>query len=138
MLRDTTSTASPSEGILRLFEDDAPLPCSLERYLKRIVKYGETSPCNVVIALIYLERVKRNCPSLKITPYNAKCLVLIAIMIATKFADDSHYNNRYWAQIGELELAEMNHLELAFLAMLNMSCFVHREEYDAFIIDAML
>jgi len=131
----SASMPAPEEapsGIMKLFEG-ADLPCSPERYMLRMVKYGETSPCNVVVALIYLNRLRSQHPMLALTPSNAQRLMLVAVMTATKFLDDEHYSNKYWAKIGELSLKEMNRLELAFLTMLDMSCQVLRDEYDAFV-----
>ena len=45
-------------------------------------------------------------------------------MVAAKFADDFFYKNEYYAKIGGITKAEMNHLEMAVLGHLNYNLFI--------------
>jgi len=120
-----------SDG-LAVFEGEQ-LACTVERYVKRIIKYSHTSECNVIIAFLYLERIRNDHCELELTPFNLQRLLLCACMIAAKMFDDIYYTNRHWAEIGELTCEEMNNLELKFLAALDFKCHVQREEYNEFV-----
>ncbi len=96
---------------LSAFEGPA-LCCTAERYIKRIMKYGGSSPCNVIIGLMFLHRIQGAFPLLDLTPKNAQRLLLTAIMVACKVYDDIYYSNKYWGLIGELSASEMRLLEI--------------------------
>mmetsp|Transcript_13290 Transcript_13290/g.32013 ORF Transcript_13290/g.32013 Transcript_13290/m.32013 type:complete len:539 (-) Transcript_13290:1100-2716(-) len=122
----------PEGGCLDAF-NGTRLSCTIERYVTRILKYAQCSECNIVVAFLYLERIKRDYPQLDLSPTNLQRLLLVACMIASKFFDDIYYSNKHWAEIGELTLAEVNQLEFIFLGCLDFNCAVQREEYDNFV-----
>jgi hypothetical protein len=107
---DLASLAEHAE-ILSPFEG-SPLCCPVERYVKRMMKYGGCSPCNVVIGLMYLHRIQKRYPIVNLSPTNVQRLLLTAVMVACKVFDDIYYSNKYWGMIGELDVAEMRELEL--------------------------
>jgi hypothetical protein len=108
----TSEDVAEQAEALAIFEGPS-LCCSCERYVRRMIKYGGCSPCNVVIGLLYLHRIQRSmCPILELTPSNAQRLLLTAVMVASKVHDDIYYSNKYWGMIGELTAAEMRELEL--------------------------
>jgi hypothetical protein len=76
------------------------------------MKYGGCSACNVIIGIMYLQRIQRTCPLLELSPTNVQRLLLTAVMIACKVFDDIYYSNKYWGMIGELTAAEMRTLEI--------------------------
>jgi len=128
----TSSTETATEGSgLEVF-DGRLLGCTVDRYVKRMLKYADCSACNLVIGFLYLERIKREYPDLQLTPYNLQRLLLCACMVACKMFDDIYYSNRHWAELGEIEVAEMNNLELKFLGHLNFNCQVQTDEYYKF------
>jgi len=120
-----------AEG-LAVFEGEE-LTCTVDRYVRRIIKYSRCSECNVVIGCLYLERIKKEHPELELTPFNLQRLMLCACMVAAKVFDDVYYNNRHWAEIGELGVKETNDIELKFLSALDFNCHVKREEYNEFV-----
>jgi hypothetical protein len=92
------------------------LCCTAERYVRRMLKYGGCSPCNVVIGLMYLHRIQLStCPILELTRSNAQRLLLTAVMVACKVHDDVYFSNKYWGMIGELTSANMRELELRYV-----------------------
>jgi hypothetical protein len=118
---------------LALFEGK-PLCCTVDRYLRRIIKYSGCSTCNIYIALMFIQRIRRStCPAICLSQTNAQRMLLTAIMVASKMYDDIYYSNKHWGLIGELGAAEMKALELCFLSLLNFDCMVQREEYESFL-----
>jgi len=131
--RSSMPAAEAGEGMgLDVFEGRR-LGCSVKRYVKRILKYGRGSVCNLVIAFLFLERIKRLYDHMELTPHNLQRLLLTASMVACKMYDDVYYSNKHWAEIGELTSNEMQNLELKFLGLLNFNCRVQPEEYQQFV-----
>ena len=116
-----------------LFEGAHPCPLSASEYVKRILKYTRCSACNLVVGLIYLQRLKDSDPDGKqtvLSSFNIQRLLLTALMLASKFLDEPHCSNKQWALVGDLSVKEMNSLEWEMLWRLKFSLNVSREEYD--------
>ena len=115
------------------FEAGKACPLKASAYLKRIMKYGGCSPCCVVVGLMYLQRLKQRMPSVCLTSGNMQRLLLTSVMVAAMFLDDLYYSNKHWAQIGGLDLKELNKLELKLLFQLEFSVGITREEYQEYL-----
>ncbi|XP_061348524.1 cyclin-P3-1 [Gastrolobium bilobum] len=101
---------------------------SVTHYMERIYKYSRCSPCCFVIAQIYMDRYFHKMGGY-LTSFNAHRLVLTSVVVAAKFADDVHYSNAYYAQVGGVSTAEMNSMELEFLFNLEFRLFVTTEVF---------
>ena len=124
------------------FEGMQDCPLRPSAYISRMLKYSACSPCNLVIALIYLERLeravrtdklstrRRDITTLRLTSRNAQRLLLTAVMLACKFFDELVVSNKQWSLIGDLKASEMHELEMDMLWTLKFSLHVTREEYD--------
>jgi len=121
--------ANPTLGS---FDGDV-LDRTVESYSDRMLRYVNCSVCNVTIGLLYLERIKRDYPDLEISSTNLQRLLLVSVMVATKMFDDVNASNKEWAEVGELDVAEVNMLELKLLGLLNFNTNVSREEYEGFV-----
>jgi hypothetical protein len=102
-------------------------------YLMRMIRYGKCSECCVIVALIYMTRLKKRHTSVCITSCNMQRLLLVAVMVAHKYLDDIYFSNEHWAEIGGISNKELNQLELLFLFHLRFSCNVTRESYDEYL-----
>ena len=98
-------------------------------YLKRISLYSEASPSCLITSLIYLERAQHLCPPLRLTSRTLQRLLLVAVMTATKYLEDTCCLNSRWAEIGGLSVKELNALEREFLSCLQYRLVVHPAEY---------
>eukprot|EP00002_Diphylleia_rotans_P020880 TRINITY_DN405_c0_g3_i4.p1 TRINITY_DN405_c0_g3~~TRINITY_DN405_c0_g3_i4.p1 ORF type:complete len:443 (-),score=78.63 TRINITY_DN405_c0_g3_i4:1740-3068(-) len=99
----------------------------VKRYLQRIAKYAPGSKSCYILSLIYLDRLSKIDPGFIICSNNIHRLLITSIMIATKFYDDQYFNNRYYAQVGGLPVAELNRLETDFLFRMQFSLHVDTE-----------
>ena len=116
-----------------LFERSHPCPLCPSEYVQRILKYTRCSPCNLIVGLIYLQRLKdldTDGKCTRLTSYNIQRLLLTALMLASKFLDEPHASNKQWALVGDLSVQEMNSLELEMLWLLKFSLNISRDEYD--------
>lgn len=105
-------------------------PFPLESYVQRLVQYSRCSDAAFIAAMVFIRRVQQSHPSLKVTNYSVHRLFITAVVIATKYLDDEIYSNNYYAQVGGLELKEMNELELDMLHLLNFDCSVELGTYS--------
>ena len=88
-------------GVLPCFESADAISCKLSYYVGRMVRYTNISPCNLMVGLIYLQRINTlSGGGLRLTPYNCQRLLLVASMLASKFYDDYFASNKCWAQVG--------------------------------------
>lgn len=65
-------------------------------YAQRILKYGGLSESCFIAAIIYIERLKKTDSSMCLTSNNMQRLLLVPIMLASKFLDDSYCSNKWW------------------------------------------
>jgi len=124
---------------LPLFESDETCPLCPSAYIQRILKYTACSPCNLVVALVYLQRLKdlesdpdtatSSSQRLRLTSNNLQRLLLTSLMLASKFLDEPFVSNKQWALVGDLTTREINALELEMLWSLKFSVNISREEY---------
>lgn len=112
-------------------------------YLARLVHYLSAwrreqtgHACDVglrslLIAIIYADRIHQMHPRARVSTFNMHRIILTGMLVATKFTEDSRVSNRFWSQVGGIELAELNQLEFQFCALLKFDLFVHPDEYES-------
>jgi hypothetical protein len=98
-------------------------------YLKRMSLHCAASPCSMIAAFIYLERLSQLRSSLRLTSKTMQRLLLVAVMTGAKYLEDECCLNTRWAATGELSLQEINMLELEFLFGIEFELSVYPEEY---------
>ena len=98
----------------------------------RISRNACVSPCSLVLALLYLERLKDCNPEYlqRVAPSE---LFLVSLMVASKFLNDEGEEgevfNFEWAQSGDLSIMEMNQLEKDFLNAIDWTVFVSNQDF---------
>jgi hypothetical protein len=88
-------TDSQQKRPLGIFEGPQP-SFTASYYIKRIAEYSGAGPYSLVTALVYLERLQRACPDLRITSGCMQRLLLVAVMVAEKYLEDDPRNNAIW------------------------------------------
>lgn len=112
--------------------------CSLDRLhvdeAAEISRNTCVSPCSLVLALLYLERLK-TCNSEYVEKVAPSDLFLVSMMVASKFLNDDGEEdevfNDEWATSGGLDLKYMNRLEKEFLNAINWEVYVSEETFRA-------
>ena len=59
-------------------------------------------------------------------------MLIVSIVLAIKFYDDSFFNNTFYALIGGISTKELNYLEMEFLKEINFSLLVSCEDYQKY------
>eukprot|EP00249_Psilotum_nudum_P004495 c18011_g2_i1 orf=248-934(-) len=134
VLRNENQIFSPSKNLknqrFTVFHGRRPPSISIGKYLERIFKYANCSPSCFVVACIYLERLQHQQAGLPITALTVHRLLITSIMIATKFLEDTHYNNAYYAKVGGVMVLEMNRMELEFLFRMGFQLHVTVHDFN--------
>merc|ERR1711990_20431 len=90
-------------------------------------------PNSLVLALLYLERLRRRNPDY-LTTVSSADLFLVSLMVASKFLHDDGEEdevfNDEWATSGGMEKKELNELELNFLTAIDWRIYVSLDEYE--------
>ncbi|XP_033205332.1 protein CNPPD1 [Bombus vancouverensis nearcticus] len=98
----------------------------------RISRNACVSPCSLVLALLYLERLK-DCNPEYLQQVAPSELFLVSLMVASKFlndeGEDDEVFNAEWALSGDLTILQINQLEKDFLKAIDWTVFVHNQEF---------
>lgn len=114
-----------------MLEFDSPFQpaISVREYMDRISTYLHCTFECYVLAFALLERLEM-CSSVQLSPTNIHRFMLISTRVASKYLDDQHYQNSYYAKIGGVAVDEFNHLELAFLYALAFRLYVSEDQFQ--------
>ena len=86
----------------------------------------------MILANIYIDRLLHN-RHFTITSLNVRHLLLAALLVATKFIDDSYPSNGVFADAGLVSLDELNRMERVFLASIGYSLFVNSSQFMTYL-----
>jgi hypothetical protein len=103
---------------------------------KRLRRYFNCSHSCFVTALMYIDQIltktKKASPEDRVVldTLTIHRLVLVSLVLAVKYHEDSHYSQAYYAQVGGVSLAELNSLERLFVNIVDWDLDV---SYDRFV-----
>lgn len=110
-----------------VFHAVSPPGIGLDAYLSRLACYSYASSSALLVAFVLLKRVVRS--GVEFGELTAHRLLLSAMTVAAKSQDDVYYSNAHYARVGGVGLAELNGLEMAFLAVLEWRVVVTPDEF---------
>ncbi|KAH0359497.1 hypothetical protein KCU65_g9930, partial [Aureobasidium melanogenum] len=83
----------------------------------------------IILALLFVYRLKKLNPSVKGEPGSEHRLLTVALMLGTKFLDDNTYTNKMWAEVSGISVAEVHIMEVEFLSNMKYALFTPAEEW---------
>jgi hypothetical protein len=103
-------------------------------YASAVSEKACISPCSIVLAIIYMERLRKKNP--EYLKSSSPCdLFLVSLLVASKYlfddGEDEEVVNCEWAASGSLELKQLNKLELEFLTELEWDLHVDPAHFMA-------
>ena len=104
---------------------------SVNNYMVRIAKYMKIEDSTLILALIYIDRITRK-RKIFVNEYNVYRLFFMSVVVATKYNEDKHYSNTYYAKIGGVELEQLNQMECEFVMGINFDLFVEAKVFDKY------
>ncbi|XP_060810905.1 protein CNPPD1 [Amyelois transitella] len=99
-----------------------------------IARQACVSPCALVLAILYLERLNACNPDYLMTTAPAD-LFLVSLMVGNKFLQDDGEDDEVicseWAASGGLELRQLKKLEVEFLNAIDWNIFVSEKSFES-------
>lgn len=136
---NSSRPSAPSPSVapsLAKFQSSYAPTISIHSYLSRIQKYANLTPAVYTTTLIYIDRLIE-ATNLSLTPLNIHRLLLVAVVVATKFLQDDYYKNCYYAKLGGITTAELNSLEICFLSLISFNLYVSPAAFDKYTSELM-
>ncbi|KAG8202035.1 hypothetical protein JTE90_010404 [Oedothorax gibbosus] len=100
-------------------------------YVSAASKAARISPCAMIIAMIYLERLKlANSEYLEVV--SPPGLFVVSMLVASKFLfedEEDIATNQLWAEALNFDIKDLNTLEREFLSAIDWKIFVDSSEY---------
>ncbi len=87
----------------------------------------------VILALLYIYRLKKANPTVKGRPGSEYRLLTVALMLGNKFLDDNTYTNKTWADVSGISVNEIHVMEVEFLSNMRYSLLVSSEEWEQWL-----
>nr|SVE77005.1 EOG090X069C [Daphnia lumholtzi]SVE77603.1 EOG090X069C [Daphnia lumholtzi]SVE78231.1 EOG090X069C [Daphnia lumholtzi]SVE78860.1 EOG090X069C [Daphnia lumholtzi] len=101
-------------------------------YAAELSREACLSPCSLVVALIYLERLCQSNPNFVSSIPSSK-LFLVSVMVASKFLNDEGEEdeviNSEWANSAHIDLSNLNQIERQFLQAIEWRLFVDDQDF---------
>lgn len=113
-----------------------PPNIALSDYVRRLTyaldKWGGEDTYGVralIMSLVYIERIYSLYPSARLSGKTVHKVLLLSMLTATKISEDKRISHRFWAEVGGIELKELNSLEWEFCKLLCFDFHIPRSEF---------
>lgn len=126
---DCTSRGNP----LSCFHVAHAPKASIHDYLMRLATHFRCSRECFVLSFVYIDRIAKRNPSLRVSSLSVHKLLLTSVVIAVKFLDDMYASNRDYARIGGIKTKELNSLEAQFLGLVGWRLHVAPTELEQYL-----
>lgn len=83
----------------------------------------------ILLALLFVYRLKKLNPSVKGKPGSEFRLLTVALMLGNKFLDDNTYTNKTWAEVSGISVAEVHIMEVEFLSNMKYGLYTSAAEW---------
>lgn len=126
--------SSPVADIaVELLQKAAPSPIHRlqKKYVSHVSREACISPCSMMLALVYIERVRHRNPEY-LQQISSSDLFLISMMVASKYlydeGEEEEVFNDEWGAAGKVDVQTMNTLEMNFLSAIDWSLYTDPKE----------
>jgi len=107
------------------------VPFSVEAYVKRILHYAPCERETFLAALVYMDRLSRDC-GFVFNSLNIHRSLITSLLIAAKYLEENPMDNVYFATVGCVTPKELMEMELTFLGLLDYNVAVTEVEYSLY------
>ncbi|OJJ49819.1 hypothetical protein ASPZODRAFT_57861 [Penicilliopsis zonata CBS 506.65] len=102
-----------------------------QKWVTTILSTTQVSQNVILLALLFVYRLKKFNPGVKGKKGSEFRLMTIALMLGNKFLDDNTYTNKTWAEVSGISVQEIHVMEVEFLSNVRYNLFVSKEEWSA-------
>lgn len=125
LAEDPSSTALSPQP---LFADALPTT-GFRKWVTTILSTTQVAQNVILLALLFIYRLKKQNPSVKGKPGSEYRLLTVALMLGNKFLDDNTYTNKTWAEVSGISVAEVHIMEVEFLSNMKYALFTSAAEW---------
>jgi len=101
-----------------------------QKWVATIFTTTQVSPNVILLALLFVYRLKKFNPGVRGKKGSEFRLMTIALMMGNKFLDDNTYTNKTWAEVSGISVQEIHIMEVEFLSNVRYNLFVSKEEWE--------
>lgn len=128
-LERAESSATYNYPLQSLAQDAIPTT-GFRKWVTTILSTTQVAQNVIILALLFVYRLKKQNPSVKGKPGSEYRLLTVALMLGNKFLDDNTYTNKTWAEVSGISVAEVHIMEVEFLSNMKYNLFTSAEEWD--------
>ncbi|RFU28820.1 hypothetical protein B7463_g7529, partial [Scytalidium lignicola] len=100
------------------------------KWVMSILLTTQITPNVILLALLFIYRLKIINPVVKARADSEYRLLTIALMLGNKFLDDNTYTNKTWAEVSGISVTEIHVMEVEFLSNMRYSLLVSKEQWE--------
>ncbi|KAG7290042.1 hypothetical protein NEMBOFW57_000034 [Staphylotrichum longicolle] len=138
---ESTKLLEKVEKMQRLAPSPAIQPLSptavasqhFKKWVSTVLTTTQVTQNVVILALLYIHRLKKANPTVKGRPGSEYRLLTVALMLGNKFLDDNTYTNKTWADVSGISVNEIHVMEVEFLSNMRYSLLVSAEEWEQWL-----
>ncbi|KAL1296575.1 hypothetical protein AAFC00_000073 [Neodothiora populina] len=123
------SFATYKHAVQPLVPDAIP-STGFRKWVTTILSTTQVAQNVIILALLFVYRLKKLNPSVKGKPGSEYRLLTVALMLGNKFLDDNTYTNKTWAEVSGISVSEVHVMEVEFLSNMKYALFTSAEEWD--------
>ena len=102
-----------------------------QKWVTTILSTTQVSTNVILLALMFIYRLKKLNPTVKGKPGSEYRLLTVALMLGNKFLDDNTYTNKTWAEVSGISVSEIHIMEVEFLSNMRYTLYASHDEWWA-------
>ncbi|GAM90600.1 hypothetical protein ANO11243_086450 [Dothideomycetidae sp. 11243] len=100
------------------------------KWVTTILSTTQVAQNVILLALLFIYRLKRQNPSVRGKPGSEYRLLTVALMLGNKFLDDNTYTNKTWAEVSGISVMEVHIMEVEFLSNMKYNLFTSAAQWS--------
>ena len=108
---------------------DATPTIGFRKWVTTIISTTQVGKNVILLALMFIYRLKRFNPSVSGKRGSEFRLLTIALMLGNKFLDDNTYTNKTWAEVSGISVTEIHIMEVEFLSNMRYDLYASAAEW---------
>ena len=105
---------------------------SIAEYLARWKKYSQAGDAVLIQAVIYLDRIC-SAASIGVTGLNVHNLLLVSLVLASKWTLDRPFSNTFYAAVGGVTVSQLKSLEVAAINHMDFKLHISVRLYNTYL-----
>ncbi|KAF2475171.1 uncharacterized protein BDR25DRAFT_300986 [Lindgomyces ingoldianus] len=128
-LKQVLDANSPRIPVQPLVPDAIPTT-GFRKWVATILTTTQVAQNVILLALLFIYRLKQINPSVKGKPGSEYRLLTVALMLGNKFLDDNTYTNKTWAEVSGISVQEVHIMEVEFLSNMRYSLYTSQKKWE--------